>query len=51
MRQVWFSGDRVRLDGAKRHRLPPEERMRGYKEVEIRQPDSMASAVGVTWVS
>ena len=39
VRQVWFSGDRVRLDGAKRHRLPREERMRGYKEVEIRQAD------------
>jgi tRNA C32,U32 (ribose-2'-O)-methylase TrmJ len=37
VRQVWFSGDRVRLDGVKRHRLPREERMRGYKEVEIRQ--------------
>ncbi|HMI22995.1 MAG TPA: hypothetical protein VK594_00780 [Streptosporangiaceae bacterium] len=30
VRQVWFSGDRVRLDGAKRQRLPREERMRGY---------------------
>ncbi len=39
VRQVWFSGDRVRLDGAKRHRLPREERMRGYQEVEIRQAD------------
>jgi hypothetical protein len=32
VRQVWFSGDRVRLDGARRQRLPREERMRGYKE-------------------
>ena len=32
VRQVWFSGDRVRLDGAKRQRLPREERMRGYKK-------------------
>jgi tRNA(Leu) C34 or U34 (ribose-2'-O)-methylase TrmL len=39
VRQVWFSGDRVRLDGAKRQRLPREERMRGYQEVEIRQAD------------
>ena len=39
VRQVWFSGDRVRLDGAKRHRLPREERMRGYQEVEIRHAD------------
>ena len=30
VRQVWFSGDRVQLDGAKRQRLPREERMRGY---------------------
>jgi hypothetical protein len=36
VRQVWFSGDRVRLDGAKRQRLPREERMRGYKEVAVR---------------
>jgi hypothetical protein len=39
VRQVWFSGDRVRLDGAKRQRLPREERMRGYKEVEVRHAD------------
>jgi tRNA(Leu) C34 or U34 (ribose-2'-O)-methylase TrmL len=38
-RQVWFSGDRVRLDGAKRQRLPREERMRGSKEVEVRHAD------------
>jgi len=39
VRQVWFSGDRVRLDGAKRQRLPREERMRGYKDVEVRHAD------------
>ena len=39
VRQVWFSGDRVRLDGAKRQRLPREERMRGYKEVAVRHAD------------
>jgi tRNA(Leu) C34 or U34 (ribose-2'-O)-methylase TrmL len=39
IRQVWFSGARVQLDGAKRQRLPREERMRGYMEVEIRQAD------------
>ena len=32
VRQVWFTGDRVRLDGDKRHRLPREERMRGYQK-------------------
>jgi tRNA(Leu) C34 or U34 (ribose-2'-O)-methylase TrmL len=38
-RQVWFTGERVRLDGSKQHRLPREERMRGYREVEIRHGD------------
>jgi hypothetical protein len=33
IRQVWFSGDRVRLDASKGYRLPREERMRGYKDV------------------
>jgi tRNA(Leu) C34 or U34 (ribose-2'-O)-methylase TrmL len=44
MRQVWFSGDRVQLDGAQRQRLPREERMRGYKEVEIRHADQFSDA-------
>jgi len=44
MRQVWFSGDRVRLDGAKRPRLPREERMRGYQEVEVRHADQFFDA-------
>jgi tRNA(Leu) C34 or U34 (ribose-2'-O)-methylase TrmL len=39
VRQVWFTGDRVGLDGARGRRLPREERMRGYQEVEIRQAD------------
>jgi tRNA(Leu) C34 or U34 (ribose-2'-O)-methylase TrmL len=34
LRQVWFTGDRVSLDPAKGERLPREERMKGYKEVE-----------------
>jgi tRNA(Leu) C34 or U34 (ribose-2'-O)-methylase TrmL len=46
VRQVWFSGDRVRLDGAKRQRLPREERMRGYKEVEVRHADQFFDAFG-----
>ena len=29
----------MRLDGATHHRLPREERMRGYREAEIRQAD------------
>jgi tRNA(Leu) C34 or U34 (ribose-2'-O)-methylase TrmL len=44
VRQVQFSGDRVPLDGAKRQRLPREERMRGYKEVEVRQGDQFFDA-------
>jgi hypothetical protein len=47
VRQVWFSGDRVRLDGAKRQRLPREERMRGYKEVEVRHADQFFDAFEV----
>lgn len=39
IRQVWFTGDRVRVDGTKANRLPREERMRGYQEVQIRQGD------------
>jgi tRNA(Leu) C34 or U34 (ribose-2'-O)-methylase TrmL len=39
IRQVWFSGDRVQLRGARGYRLPREERMRGYQDVELRQSD------------
>lgn len=35
LRQVWFTGDRVSLDPAKGERLSREERMKGYKEVEM----------------
>jgi tRNA(Leu) C34 or U34 (ribose-2'-O)-methylase TrmL len=44
VRQVWFSGDRVRLDGARGQRLPREERMRGYQDVEIRHADHFFEA-------
>lgn len=39
MKQLWFTGDRVTkaLDGKKR--LPREERMRGYKNVDLIQYD------------
>lgn len=37
-KQVWFTGDRVSLDSSKR--LPREERMKGYKDVELRQFDN-----------
>jgi tRNA(Leu) C34 or U34 (ribose-2'-O)-methylase TrmL len=37
IKQLWYSGNRIKLDGAER--LPREERMRGYQEVEWRQYD------------
>lgn len=37
--QVWFTGNRVSLDPQKGERLPREERMRGYKDVELVQYD------------
>jgi len=33
--QVWFTGDRVRLELEHRKRLPREERMKGYRDVEM----------------
>lgn len=35
LRQVWFTGERVSLDISFRKRLPREERMKGYADVEI----------------
>ena len=37
--QVWYTGDRVSLDLAGKKRLPREERMKGFKQVEIIQYD------------
>jgi hypothetical protein len=37
--QVWFTGDRVHLACERRFRLPREERMRGYQDVEVRHGD------------
>ena len=37
IKQIWFSGDRVSLNPAKGERLPREERMKGYRDVELRQ--------------
>ncbi len=34
-KQVWFTGDRVSLDPEKGERLPREERMKGYRDVEL----------------
>ena len=39
IKQVWFTGDRVEHDLAGRKRLPREERMKGWKGVEIYQYD------------
>jgi tRNA(Leu) C34 or U34 (ribose-2'-O)-methylase TrmL len=44
IRQVWFSGSRVQLRGPRGHRLPREERMRGYQEVELRQSEAFFDA-------
>lgn len=37
IKQVWFSGDRVNLEG--KERLPREERMKGYNDVDLYQHD------------
>lgn len=34
-KQVWFTGDRVRLEIEQKKRIPREERMRGYKDVDM----------------
>ena len=39
LRQVWFTGDRVSLDPAAGERLPREERMKGYRSVEMVRDD------------
>jgi tRNA(Leu) C34 or U34 (ribose-2'-O)-methylase TrmL len=46
--QVWFTGDRVQLIGERRFRLPREERMRGYQEVELRHCDQPFEAFSST---
>ncbi len=38
-RNVWFTGERVRLDVGKGGRLPREERMKGYRDVQLKQVD------------
>jgi tRNA(Leu) C34 or U34 (ribose-2'-O)-methylase TrmL len=39
LKQLWYTGDRVKLDVARGERLPREERMKGYQDVELRQFD------------
>jgi len=37
--QVWYTGNRIAMDLKKKKRLPREERMKGYKSVELVQFD------------
>lgn len=37
VRQLWYSGNRIQMN--RKHRLPREERMKGYGDVEVRQYD------------
>jgi len=48
--QVWFTGERVQLIGERRFRLPREERMRGYQDVELRHSDQPFDAFASTAV-
>ena len=42
--QVWFSGKRLTLDPTRQDRLPREERMKGYMNVEVYQCDRFFDA-------
>jgi tRNA(Leu) C34 or U34 (ribose-2'-O)-methylase TrmL len=42
--QVWFSGSRVNLESSKKNRLPREERMKGYRDVQICHGDRFFDA-------
>lgn len=35
IKQLWWTGSRVKMDPEKGQRLPREERMRGYKDVDL----------------
>jgi tRNA(Leu) C34 or U34 (ribose-2'-O)-methylase TrmL len=35
LEQIWYTGDRIRLESTKEHRLPREERLRAYGDVTI----------------
>ena len=39
IKQVWFTGNRVSMTAEKGKRLPREERMKGYKDVDLRHFD------------
>jgi tRNA(Leu) C34 or U34 (ribose-2'-O)-methylase TrmL len=49
--QLWYSGNRVSMNG--KHRLPREERMKGYSDVELIQYDYVFDqfAPGITPVA
>ncbi|MBI1186374.1 MAG: TrmH family RNA methyltransferase [Alphaproteobacteria bacterium] len=40
VRQIWYTGERVALDAHAGYRLPREERMRGYRDVDLFQYDA-----------
>lgn len=44
LEQVFFTGDRVSLDSTKGARLPREERMKGYQDVDLIQYDPVFDA-------
>jgi tRNA(Leu) C34 or U34 (ribose-2'-O)-methylase TrmL len=56
VKQLWFSGDRVKIDVEGKTRLPREERWKGYRDVELRQfdqffeqfPDAVPVAIEIT---
>jgi hypothetical protein len=47
IRQLWWSGDRVTLDVAKGQRLPREERMKGYRNVEMVRDEGESASLEV----
>jgi len=49
--QVWFTGERVQLALDEKKRLPREERMKGYKEVELRNYDHVFDQYDLTQVT
>jgi tRNA(Leu) C34 or U34 (ribose-2'-O)-methylase TrmL len=44
--QVWFSGERVRHTPLGKERLPREERMRGFRDVELRHSERIFDQFG-----
>jgi tRNA(Leu) C34 or U34 (ribose-2'-O)-methylase TrmL len=44
-RQIWYTGERVPIEADAGYRLPREERMRGYKDVDLYQFDEPLSLI------